>query len=81
MIQYHEILRLKSLEFSEQNIAHSCGVSRNTASTVYRSISAKKKLIPSHFLIRDFGFEATVRCIKKYIFNITFSILAVHSRG
>ena len=30
MTKYREILRLKSLGFSERNIAHSCGVSRNT---------------------------------------------------
>ena len=28
MTQYREILRLKSLEFSDRNIAHGCGVSR-----------------------------------------------------
>ena len=32
--KYREILRLKSLGFSERNIAHSCGVSRNTVSKV-----------------------------------------------
>ena len=30
MIKYCEILRLKSLGFSERNIAQSCGVSCNT---------------------------------------------------
>lgn len=30
MTQYREILHLKSLGFSEWNIAHSCGMSRNT---------------------------------------------------
>ena len=30
MTKYREILRLKSLGFSERNIAQSCGVSRNT---------------------------------------------------
>jgi hypothetical protein len=30
MTQYREILRLKSLGFSERNVAHSCSVSRNT---------------------------------------------------
>ena len=29
MTKYREILRLKSLGFSERNIAQSCGVSRN----------------------------------------------------
>ncbi|BCZ28077.1 hypothetical protein Lac2_12100 [Claveliimonas bilis] len=36
MTKYREILRLKSLGFSERNIAHSCGVSRNTV-TVRRT--------------------------------------------
>lgn len=30
MTQYREILRLKSLGFSDRNTAHSCGVSQNT---------------------------------------------------
>lgn len=34
MTKYREILRLKSLGFSERNIARSCGVSRNTVSKV-----------------------------------------------
>ena len=34
MTKYREILRLKSLGFSERNIAQSCGVSRNTVSKV-----------------------------------------------
>ena len=34
MTKYREILRLKSLGFSERNIAASCGVSRNTVSKV-----------------------------------------------
>ena len=34
MTKYREILRLKSLGFSERNIAQSCGVSRNTVAKV-----------------------------------------------
>lgn len=34
MTKYREILRLKSLGFSERNIARSCGVSRNTVKRV-----------------------------------------------
>lgn len=34
MTQYREILRLKSLGFSDRNIAHGCGVSRNTVAKV-----------------------------------------------
>lgn len=36
MTKYREILRLKSLGFSERNIAHSCGVSRNTVARVVK---------------------------------------------
>ena len=36
MAQYCEFLHLKSLGFSNQNIAHSCSVSRNTVATVIK---------------------------------------------
>ena len=36
MTKYREILRLKSLGFSERNIAQSCGVSRNTVAKVLK---------------------------------------------
>ena len=36
MTKYREILRLKSLGFSERNIAHSCSVSRNTVAKVVK---------------------------------------------
>lgn len=36
MTKYREIIRLKSLKFSERNIAQSCGVSRNTVSKVLK---------------------------------------------
>ena len=34
MTKYREILRLKSLRFSERNIARICGASRNTVKKV-----------------------------------------------
>lgn len=34
MTKYREILRLKSLDFSERNTALSCSVSRNTVAKV-----------------------------------------------
>ena len=34
MTKYRDIIRLKSLRFSERNIARSCNVSRNTVSKV-----------------------------------------------
>ena len=36
MTKYREILRLKSLGFSERNIAQSYGVSRNTVARVLK---------------------------------------------
>ena len=39
MTDYHEILRLKSLGFSERNIALSCSCSRNTVSKVVKKAS------------------------------------------
>ena len=39
MTQYREILRLKSLGFSDRNIAHSCEVSRNTVAKVTKKVS------------------------------------------
>ena len=38
MTKYREILRLKSLGFSERNIAQSCGVSRNTVANSARTV-------------------------------------------
>lgn len=58
MTKYREILRLKSLNFSERNIALSCGVSRNTVSKVlkgtllYIIISCNLMLILSSILTR-----------------------------
>lgn len=36
MTKYREIIRLKSLNFSERNIALSCSVSRNTVSKILK---------------------------------------------
>lgn len=41
MTKYREILRLYALRFSERNIAHSCGVSRNTVSKVIKAAEEK----------------------------------------
>ena len=42
MTKYREILCLKSLGFSERNIAHSCGVSRNTVAKVVKKAAEIK---------------------------------------
>ena len=43
MTKYREILRLKSLGFSERNIAQSCGVSRNTVAKVLKKAAEISK--------------------------------------
>ena len=57
MIRYREILRLKSLEFSERNIAHSCGVSRNTITKV---VKRALKLLISEGMISPESVPATL---------------------
>lgn len=55
MTKYREILRLKSLGFSERNIAQSAGVSRNTVSKVLnRADKLNPSLSPTTFPIISF---------------------------
>ena len=49
MTKYREILRLKSLGFSERNIAHSCGVSRNTVAKVTKKATEMNLSWPLDF--------------------------------
>ena len=49
MTKYREILRLKSLGFSERNIAQSCGVSRNTVAKVLKKAAEIKLSWPLDF--------------------------------
>ena len=49
MTKYLEILRLKSLGFSERNIAHSCGVSRNTVAKVTKKATEMNLSWPLDF--------------------------------
>ena len=49
MTKYREILRLKSLGFSERSIAHSCGVSRNTVAKVVKKAAEIK--LPGHWIM------------------------------
>ena len=53
MTNYREILRLKSLGFSERNIALSCSVSRNTVSRVVQAASKKNISWPLDFDMTD----------------------------
>ena len=53
MTKYREILRLKSLGFSERNIALSCGVSRNTVSKVLKKASEVNISWPLDFDMTD----------------------------
>ena len=56
MTKYREILRLKSLGFSERNIAHSCGVSRNTVAKVVKK-AAEIKLVRGKVILQPQGKE------------------------
>lgn len=49
MTKYREILRLKSLGFSERNIAQSCGVSRNTVAKVLKKGSGNQAFMAAGF--------------------------------
>ena len=58
MTKYREILRLKSLGFSERNIAQSCGVSRNTVAKVLKKDRRKNQLSwPLDFDMTDSALE------------------------
>ena len=53
MTKYREILRLKSLGFSERNIAQSCGVSRNTVAKVLKKAAEINLSWPLDFDMTD----------------------------
>lgn len=53
MTKYREILRLKSLGFSERNIAASCGVSRNTVAKVTKRAEELQLKWPLDFDMTD----------------------------
>ena len=53
MTKYREILRLKSLGFSERNIAQSCGVSRNTVAKVLKKAAEIRLSWPLDFDMTD----------------------------
>ena len=55
MTKYREILRLKSLGFSERSIATSCGVSRNTVSKVTKCADELQLKWPLDFDMIPFG--------------------------
>ena len=57
MTQYREILRLKSLGFSDRNIAHSCAVSRNTVAKVTKKASEINLSWPLDFDMTDSALE------------------------
>ena len=57
MTKYREILRLKSLGFSERNIAHSCGVSRNTVAKVVKRAAEIKLSWPLEHDMTDSALE------------------------
>lgn len=57
MTQYREILCLKSLGFSERNIAQSCGVSRNTVAKVLKKAAEINLSWPLDFDMTDSALE------------------------
>ena len=57
MTKYREILRLKSLGFSERNIANSCGVSRNTVAKVAKRADELHISWPLDFGMTDSALE------------------------
>ena len=57
MTKYCEILRLKSLGFSERNIAQSCGVSRNTVAKVLKKAAEIRLSWPLDFDMTDSALE------------------------
>lgn len=57
MTKYREILRLKSLGFSERSIAQSAGVSRNTVSKVLKRADELNLKWPLDFGITDNALE------------------------
>ena len=57
MTKHREILRLKSLGFSERNIAQSCGVSRNTVAKVLKKAAEIKLSWPLNFDMTDSALE------------------------
>ena len=57
MTKYREILRLKSLGFSERNIAQSCGVSRNTVAKVLKKATEMSLSWPLDFDMTDSALE------------------------
>lgn len=53
MTKYREILRLKSLGFSERNITTSCGVTRNTVAKVTKRADELQLSWPLDFDMTD----------------------------
>jgi transposase len=60
MTKYREILRLKSLNFSERNIALSCSCSRNTVSKVVKRASELNISWPVEDRMADSVLEKTL---------------------
>lgn len=53
MTKYRELLRLESLVFGDRNIAHSCGVSRNTIAKVTKKAAEMNLSWPLDFDLTD----------------------------
>ena len=57
MTKYREIIRLKSLNFSERNIALSCSVSRNTVSKICKKAEELNLTWPLNESLTDASLE------------------------
>ena len=73
MTKYREILRLHSLEFSQQNIAYSCNVSKKTVNRVIKRAKELNLLWPLNETQTDavlegifFPQKLTCRCYQAY---------------
>ena len=76
MTKYREIIRLRSLDFSERNIALSCSVSRNTVSKVLKKADELNISWPLDETMTDDALESLL--FPKLILLLFFSILALN---
>ena len=70
MTKYLEILRLKSLEFSERNVALSCGVSGNTVSKVLKKANEVNISCPPEFDMTDSILEKLSEAEARDVFEL-----------
>ena len=79
MTKYREILRLKSLGFSERNIAHSCGVSRNTVARVVKQAAEMNLSWPldHDMTVSVMLYITALACAPRTVFTVTQFFLPI----